>query len=116
MKRPPFRASHLNCQAELSFSFSVLSVLSGFHLPCTAVLSLNPRHPRNPREVDQSILYRQSSQVSKPGMRVYTAQSTEAMKGSNAIFHGPEDWYVSDNELNVPGSGSFKYKDERWSS
>gem|GEM_PF-7099960 len=31
-------------------------------------------------------------------MCVYTAQSTEAMKEANAIFHGPEDWYVSDIE------------------
>ena len=49
------------------------------------------------------------------GMCIYTAQSIEAMKDANAIFHGPEDWYVSDSDLNVLGSGSFKNKDERWS-
>ncbi|HRX77253.1 MAG TPA: hypothetical protein P5342_07300, partial [Candidatus Cloacimonadota bacterium] len=49
------------------------------------------------------------------GMCIYTAQSTEAMKGASAITHGPEDWYVSDSDLNILGSGSFKNKDERWS-
>jgi hypothetical protein len=37
------------------------------------------------------------------------------MKGASAITHGPEDWYVSDRDLNILGSGSFKNKDERWS-
>lgn len=49
------------------------------------------------------------------GMCIYTAQSAEAMKGASAITHGPEDWYVSDSDLNILGSGSFKNKDERWS-
>ncbi|HQQ68054.1 MAG TPA: DUF4932 domain-containing protein, partial [Candidatus Cloacimonadota bacterium] len=51
----------------------------------------------------------------KLGMCIYTAQSAEAMKSSNAIFHGPEDWYVSDSDIEVLGSGSFKNKDGRWS-
>jgi len=51
---------------------------------------------------------------SKLGMCIYTAQSTEAMQGSNAIFHGPEDWYVSNTKLEVLGSGNFTHKDERW--
>lgn len=49
------------------------------------------------------------------GMCIYTAQSAEAMKGASAITHGSEDWYVSDRDLNILGSGSFKNKDERWS-
>ncbi len=50
----------------------------------------------------------------KLGMCIYTAQNQEAMMSSNAISHGPADWYVSNSELEVLGSGSFKYKEERW--
>jgi len=50
----------------------------------------------------------------KLGMCIYTAQTTAGMKKSNAIFHGPEDWYVSNSDLEVLGSGSFKNKDGRW--
>lgn len=50
----------------------------------------------------------------KLGMCIYTAQNTEAMKESSSIFHGPEDWYISNSELEVLGSGRFNDKDERW--
>lgn len=50
----------------------------------------------------------------KLGMCIYTAQTTEGMKKSNTIFHGPEDWYVSNSDLEVLGSGSFQNKDGRW--
>lgn len=49
------------------------------------------------------------------GMCVYTAQTTVAMKNAAAIFHGPEDWYVSNSELKVLASGYFKDKDKEWS-
>lgn len=49
------------------------------------------------------------------GMCVYTAQTTLAMKNAAAIFHGPEDWYVSNSELEVLASGYFKDKDKDWS-
>ena len=54
---------------------------------------------------------------SKKGMCVYTAQTTVAMKNAAAIFHGPEDWYVSNSELEVLASGYFKdkNKDIDWS-
>jgi len=48
-------------------------------------------------------------------MNVYTAQTTPSMKNSNAIFHGPEDWYISNIDLEVLGFGNFKNKDKDWS-
>jgi hypothetical protein len=50
----------------------------------------------------------------KLGMSIYTAQSTEAMQRSNSIDHGHEDWYISNSDLEVLGSGCFKNKDECW--
>ena len=49
------------------------------------------------------------------GMAIYTAQSTPGMKGSNAFFHGPEDWYVTDSDLNILGQGVFANKIGDWS-
>jgi hypothetical protein len=51
----------------------------------------------------------------KKGMCVYTAQTTAAMKNATAIFHGPEDWYVSNSDLEVLASGYFKDKNKDWS-
>lgn len=48
------------------------------------------------------------------GMAVYTAQTTADMKGSNAFFHGPLDWYVTDTDLNVLGKGNFTHKNTVW--
>lgn len=50
----------------------------------------------------------------KLGMCIYTTQTTEAMKRSNSIDHGSEDWYISNSDLEVLGSGRFNKKDERW--
>jgi len=52
---------------------------------------------------------------SQKGMCIYTAQTTADMKNSNAIFHGPEDWYVSNSSLEVLASGYFTDKDNDWS-
>lgn len=50
----------------------------------------------------------------KLGMVIYTAQTTQAMKRSNAIDHGHQDWLISNPELEVLGSGNFRKQDERW--
>lgn len=51
----------------------------------------------------------------RKGLSIYTAQTKVAMKNSNAIFHGPEDWYVSNSSLEILASGYFKNKDKNWS-
>ncbi|MDZ4121881.1 MAG: DUF4932 domain-containing protein, partial [Candidatus Cloacimonadaceae bacterium] len=48
------------------------------------------------------------------GMSIYTSQNTEAMQRSNSIDHGHGDWYISNSDLEVLGSGRFKNKEERW--
>ncbi|MDD3562387.1 MAG: DUF4932 domain-containing protein [Candidatus Cloacimonetes bacterium] len=48
------------------------------------------------------------------GMAVYTGQTTASMKGSNAFFHGPEDWYVTDTNQTVLGKGNFTGKNAVW--
>ncbi|MCB5263029.1 MAG: DUF4932 domain-containing protein [Candidatus Cloacimonetes bacterium] len=48
------------------------------------------------------------------GMAVYTGQTTASMKDSNAFFHGPQDWYVSDTNQTVLGQGNFTGKNAVW--
>lgn len=50
----------------------------------------------------------------KLGIVVYTAQNTRAMKNSNSFFHGPQDWYVSNADLEILGQGDFTQKGEVW--
>ena len=50
----------------------------------------------------------------RKGMCIYTAQTIIAMKNANAIYHGPEDWYVSNTNLKILASGNFKNKNGDW--
>lgn len=50
----------------------------------------------------------------KLGIVIYTAQNTRAMKNSNSFFHGPEDWCVTNADLEILGQGNFNDKAEVW--
>lgn len=41
------------------------------------------------------------------GINIYTAQTIEAMHRCNAVFHGNEDWLVTNTELQILGSGFY---------
>jgi len=48
------------------------------------------------------------------GVAIYTAQTMPAMKGSNNMNHGQEDYVISDAECNVLGRGDYDKSGERW--
>ncbi|HNW99997.1 MAG TPA: DUF4932 domain-containing protein [Candidatus Cloacimonadota bacterium] len=51
----------------------------------------------------------------KYGVCIYTAQTIQAMKNSNTVFHGPEDFVISDSNCQILGHGNFNKKGELWS-
>lgn len=48
------------------------------------------------------------------GMAIYTAQATADMKDSNAFFHGPQDWYVTNTNKTILGQGNYTGKNGIW--
>ncbi len=48
------------------------------------------------------------------GMAVYTAQTMEAMKRSNNIFHGPEDFVISNSAYKILGNGYYDKSGAMW--